>query len=133
MAFSVRGKYILLSILLILASINFTRTAYDILKSSKRLDDLEEEVSGLDSRKQRLQQEIERKKTPEYVEEKARNELNMIKPGEKIVVFVNDALGKTSSAPSYETASSNVLSATDTVATKKSPNLLQWYRLFFDK
>ncbi len=133
MVFSVRGKYILLSILLILASINFTRTAYDILKSSKRLDDLEEEVSGLDSRKQRLQEEIERKKTPEYVEEKARNELNMIKPGEKIVVFVNDTLGKASSAPSFDTGNKNVLSATDTVVTDKSPNPVQWYRLFFDK
>jgi cell division protein DivIC len=133
MAFSARGKYILLSVLLILASINFTRTAYDILKSSKRLDDLEEEVSGLNSRKQRLQEEIERKKTPEYVEEKARNELNMIKPGEKIVVFVTETLGKNNNSPVYNENNTNVLSATTVVDPPKSPNPVLWYRLFFDK
>ena len=132
MAFSARGKYILLSILLILASINFMRTAYDNLKSSRRLDDLEKEVATLDAKKQQLQREIERKKTPEYVEEKARNELNMLRPGEKMVVFV-DATSSNQQPLFKESPPGNVLSATNVVKAEKSPNILLWYKLFFDK
>lgn len=130
MAISAKGKYILLSILLILASINFTRTAYDILKSSKRLDDLEDDVSLLDAKKQRLESEISKKKTPQYVEEKARNELNMIKPGEKIVVFVGNKK-ETSASPVFSENANNVLSASTKIPEKKSPNPVLWYKLFF--
>jgi len=79
-------KYILISILFILASINFTKTALEILENSKRLDNLSQEVGEMKKEKQDYQNKVAFKKTDEYVEEKARNDLNLIKPGEKVYV-----------------------------------------------
>lgn len=79
-------KYILLSVLFILAAINFTKTAIEILENSKRLDSLSQEVDGLEQDKKDYINSVAYKKTDEYVEEKARNDLSLIKPGEKVYV-----------------------------------------------
>lgn len=116
---------------MVLASINFIRTAYSILKSSSRLDDLEDEVSQMETKRDRLLAEIEEKKTPEFIEEKARNELNMIKPGERLIVFVNDSLHK-NTAPTYAPNKEGpVLGVSDMANVKKSSNPELWLRLFF--
>lgn len=84
-------KYILLSLLFALATINFTRTTLDILKSSQRLEDVNKELTVLGAKKTDLERSINYAKTDEFVEEKARNELNMVKPNEKVfVVQKND-------------------------------------------
>jgi len=80
-------KYILISILFIFASINFTKTALEILENSKRLDNLSQEVDEMNKEKQDYKNKVAYKKTDEYVEEKARNDLNLIKPGEKVYVI----------------------------------------------
>jgi len=79
-------KYIVLSVLFILASINFTRTAIEILENSKRLDSLSQDVKEMEEEKREYTNKIAYKQTDEYIEEKARNELNLIKPGEKVYV-----------------------------------------------
>lgn len=79
-------KYILLSLLFGLATINFIRTTLDILKSSERLDDVNKEVLGLEVKKATIEKDIQYAKTDEFVEERARNELNLIKPSEKVFV-----------------------------------------------
>ncbi len=86
MAMPAQTKYIVLSVLFILASINFTRTALEILENSKRLDSLSQEVKEMEEEKQDYKNEVAYKKTDEYIEEKARNDLNLIKPGEKVYV-----------------------------------------------
>jgi len=87
MAVPAHTKYIFISILFILASINFTKTALEILENSKRLDNLSQEVDEMKGEKQEYQNRVAYKKTDEYVEEKARNDLNLIKPGEKVYVI----------------------------------------------
>jgi len=79
-------KYIALSILLTVATINFTRTIFDILESSKRLTNTKAEVLSLETKRIELENELERKKTAEFIEEKARNELNLKKPGEDVFI-----------------------------------------------
>jgi cell division protein FtsB len=126
-----KTKYILISILLIIASINFTKTAYEILKSSKRLDDLHGEINGLEATKTGFIKEIDYKKTQDYVEERARNDLNMIKPGEQILVFVNkNQQNPPSGVPGDVEAATSTRPAPQ---TNKQSNPQLWYRLFFDK
>lgn len=86
MAMPAQTKYILLSVLFILASINFTRTAIEILENSKRLDSLSQEVKELEEERRDYTNKVAYKQTDEYVEEKARNDLSLIKPGEKVYV-----------------------------------------------
>ena len=61
MGFVPRKKHLLLSALLILASINLVRTTIGILKSSKRLEDAQNEVSLLEQEKVALQKSNEYK------------------------------------------------------------------------
>lgn len=73
-----------------------------------------------------LNADIEYKKTDAYIEEKARNDLNMIKPGEQVYVVVDS--GK-------DTSSNKVLGTQDKKNTDeksaKDANWYAWYRLFF--
>ena len=86
MAVPAQTKYVLLTILFVMASINFTKTALEILENSKRLGSLSQEVKEMKEEKKDYENEVSYKKTDEYIEEKARNDLNLIKPGEKVYV-----------------------------------------------
>lgn len=115
-------KYILGSILLVFLSVAFIRSTFTVFKSSGRLDDVKKEVSDLEAEKTRLEKEIEYKNTEAYIEEKARNDLNLIKPGEKVYVV-------TGTVGSQE---EKILSAQDEKESSKDSNYYMWYRLFFD-
>ncbi|RJR27115.1 septum formation initiator family protein [candidate division WWE3 bacterium] len=128
-------KYIALSVLLVIASVNFTKTTLEIIKSSQRLDDLRDEVSLMEQEKNDLEGSVEFKKSDEYVEEKARNDLNLAKPGEKLFV-VKDKGEPQKARDTDEPEDSSVLSAFDKLekqsdSDKKENNLYLWYRLFF--
>ncbi len=90
MAVPAHMKYMLLTVLFVLASFNFTRTALEIIENSKRLDSLSQEVEEMKEDKRNYENEVAFKKTDEYIEEKARNDLNLIKPGEKVYVVSGD-------------------------------------------
>jgi cell division protein DivIC len=119
-------KYVLFTAILFALSIGFIRSTLSIFKSKERLDSVQKEVAGMEKQVKDLNSDIEYKKTNAYIEEKARNDLNMIKPGEQVYVVVDS--GK--SAPS-----SNVLGTQDTNAKKESvskdANWYAWYKLFF--
>lgn len=127
-----RFKYILGIIFFAVLSINTIKSALNVLKSKDRLDRVNEEVAVLENQKRQIEEEIEFKKTDEYVEEKARNDLNLIKPGERVYVVKS----------AEEDRTGNVLSETDTVLSQtegleeggrqKNENWYSWYRLFFD-
>ena len=126
-------KYLILSALFIFASVNFTRTTLEILKSSQRLDDLKDEVNELGIQKSQLNNEIEYKQTDDYIDEIARNDLNLVKPGEKVYVIQGDNLEADDSGVDSE---SSVLGEIADRANKNSEisdsNAYQWYKLFFD-
>lgn len=79
-------KYLILTVMFAIASINFTRTTIEILNSSKRLDTMRLEVSALKTRKTTLEQEIAYANSADFIEEKARNQLGMVRTGEDVVV-----------------------------------------------
>jgi cell division protein FtsB len=122
-------KYVVISILFILAAINFTRTTLEILKSSKRLDDLKVEVTQLEEHKNSLEDDIQYKNSDEYVEERARNDLNLVKPGEKVYVVENLDL-KVS-----DNKKDDVLSSFSKKVEERSKSqgsyAYQWFELFF--
>jgi cell division protein FtsB len=100
-------KYLVLALLFIGITVNLTKTTWDMLKSKDRLLSLDREVAQLRDKKTGIEDSIEYKKTDGFVEDFARNELNLIKPGEDVVVVSthtidlpeNTAIAKNSVVP----------------------------------
>jgi cell division protein FtsB len=86
MSFPAYVKHIGLAILFLLATVNFTRTTLDVLESSQRLDEIRTEVTLLGDDKIALEEELEYKKSVDFVEKEARNKLGFVKPGEEVFV-----------------------------------------------
>ena len=80
-------KYIFLIAILWGGTLSMANTTRKILQSSRRLQEGENEIARLEKEKEKLETQIEYKKTPEYIEEIARNKLNMAKPGEEIYMY----------------------------------------------
>jgi cell division protein FtsB len=115
-------KYLLGSILFIFLSVSFVKSSFDVLKSKDRLDEVNVEVQELEEEKSEIEKDIEYRRSDEYVEEKARNELNLIKPGEKVYVVMGG-----------DDPSEGVLSETDVAEEPDDKsNWYSWYKLFFD-
>jgi cell division protein FtsB len=131
MSVPARTKYIFLTILFVLAAINFTRTAMEIIDNSKRLEDLSQEVNQMEGQKNDLQSSVEYKKTDDYVEEKARDDLNMVKPGEKVYVIPKELgeLNLESSVLGKKTLAGN-LSARN---PEDESNIMRWVKLFTER
>jgi len=69
------------------ASINMIITTRKIVRNSRRLRGVKEEVLSLRQEKNQLIQEINDKETQEYIEKTAREELNLVKPDEEIYIY----------------------------------------------
>jgi cell division protein FtsB len=119
-------KYVLITALLFVLSAGFIKSTLSILKSKERLDDVQKEVASMQKQVKDLNADIEYKKTDVYIEEKARNDLNLIKPGEQVYVVV-DSGKNTSSAEVLGTQSNN----TGKKNNPKDANWYSWYKLFF--
>ena len=128
MAVPARTKYIVLTILFILASINFTRTALEIIDNSKRLDSLSQEVKEMEEEKGKLEESVEYKKTDEFIEEKARNDLNLIRPGEKVYVIPKE-LQDSNLEPNVLGENSTSAGVFRRVESEES-NIMKWVKLF---
>ncbi|MFC1722451.1 septum formation initiator family protein [Patescibacteria group bacterium] len=128
MAIPAQTKYLFLIVLFVVASINFTRTTLEIIENSKRLDGLSQEVDDLEQKKTQLEESVAYKSTDDYIEEKARNDLSLVRPGEKVYVIPKEL--------TESVASENVLGE----KTDKTPyfltenddesNLKKWLKLF---
>lgn len=60
------------------------------MQSSKRLGESKEEVLSLKSEKEELEEQVEYKKTQSFIEETAREKLNMILPNEEVYIYPED-------------------------------------------
>ena len=131
MAMPAHTKNILLSVLFVLAAVNFTRTALEILENSKRLDGLSQEVDQLEEEKREYTNQVAYKKTDEYVEEKARNDLNLIKPGEKVYVVPSGLreVDLESEVMGHKTAAEKLFLG----RFGEDSNLMRWLRLFLSR
>ena len=118
-------KYIVVSIVLLIASVSFLKTTLQIMKSNYRLDQLRTEVLDLEKNKSDLRKEVEYQKTDAYIEEEARNKLSLVKENE-IVFVVDPELQK-------ELSSGDVLSGGDEFISEdgsvEPSNFGQWLDL----
>jgi cell division protein FtsL len=124
MSKSTKFKYIIGTVVLFVVSISLIKSSIQVFKSKGRLDDVQTELSRLESEKKRLEDEIAYKQTDEYIEEKAREDLNLIKPGEKVYVVVGQ---------DTKSSSESVLSGSSErkKSDSRDKNWYSWYKLFF--
>ncbi len=129
-----KSKYKILGllVLLLLACWSFARTTIEIMKSSHKLDASKQEIADLEAKKAELEKSIEYKKSEDYVEKTARNELNLIKPGE--TVFVVKSL-KPEQTQEVDEKSGTITKNKKIIGTltldKRIENLQDWWNLFF--
>ena len=117
----------LISVLLLVLSLSFLRSTYEILQSTKRLTKVKEEVEDLKRQKEFLEKTIAYKESDAYIEQIARNELNLVRPEEEVYVVkglasntFGDVLGEVSNKEV------DFKGYTDAV-------WYMWYRLFVSK
>lgn len=85
-----KGVLLLLLLLLVLVG-RATWGLYAKERESRRnLDRVEAELLGLQLREEKLRADIARLKTPEGVETEIREQFQVAKPGEKMIVLVDD-------------------------------------------
>ena len=85
-----RGVIIALLLILILV----TKATWSVYskesESRKRLDSVEANLTALQAREKKLREDIERLKTPEGIEAQIREQFQVAKPGEKMVMMVDE-------------------------------------------
>jgi len=88
-----------------------------LLKAGQQIKIIEEKVLKLEEKNRELSQKRQYYQSKEFIEEEARNKLNMAKPGETIVILppnVNEFLNRPK-----------------TQANSSLPNWKKWWDLFF--
>lgn len=125
-------KQIIVAIILLALSFSFLKSGFDALGSKKRLQEAHEKAAELVSQRDALKKDIHYKESSEYVEQSARNDLNMIKPGEK--VYVPKGLADRG-LESAKKNNGSVLGANkdiiDSEDSEKNEIWYMWYRLLF--
>lgn len=96
------------------------------MQSKKRVEIIKSEVFELEKKKMELSQDLTFQKTPAFIEQEARNKLNMVKPNEE--VFVIDENLDISSNKSAVLSSATTK---ETEYSKKQANLYSWIKLLF--
>lgn len=88
------------------------------LTSSSRLDEAVDEVSKLQDQNRMLKERLSKVQEYRFMEEIARDKLQMAKPGETVVIISEEKI-------------QDLLQAQNPVAPIKLPNWQVWLRLFF--
>ena len=98
--------------------IGLVRQIKDALEAGSRLDRATDEVSALQAENRSLKQKLENSKSFEFIEEIARNKLNLGKPNETVVIIQKELID-------------NLINAQKKVEEPKLPNWKGWLRLFW--
>lgn len=109
---------IFLVIFSIFILISLARQISEALTSGKRLDHQVEEVSKLQMENRQLKEKLSFVRDFNYIEEIARNKLNLAKPGETVVVIPDQAI-------------KNLLNSEKKFEEEKVAYWEGWMRLFF--
>ena len=89
----------------------------------RRLAGTEKEVAETIKRKESLEKEVAQKQSLEYLEREARDRLNLVKPGERIVIL-----------PPKEQVSGIRFQelGSEITVDQQIPNWQKWWKLFFE-
>lgn len=116
-----RSRWFLLGIFVLtaLAIFAFGRAYYQGYQVRQEIARLQEEARRLEGKKIETLELLQYAQTKDFVEEKARTELNMIKPGEKVAVVAKNTGATSSGQENAEVVKSINLS-----------NFKKWWRFF---
>ena len=117
-----RWFLLVLFCLAILLIFSYIRAYYQEYKVRSEIDTLHEEVRGLEAKKLETMEVYKYVQSQSFVEEKARTELNLLKPGEKMAII-----------PSSSSTNSIGQPEPDLVKWSNVKNSIKWFKFFFFK
>lgn len=89
---AVKRRLVYLLVLVVILAVS-SFSVYNLISQKAALNEAKAKQEQLQKEKEKLQQELTQVNSDEYVEQQARKQLNMIKPGE--LLFVVDSDGET--------------------------------------
>lgn len=95
----------------------YAKTYYQDYQIRQQIIQLQDNARNLETRKLELLEALEYVKSKSFVEEQARTELNLVKPGEQMMVIPNGN-------------KSNGQVSTPVVESPSQPNYLKWWNFF---
>lgn len=117
--FSSRWFLLVLLVVAILVAVSYGRAYYRDYQVRQEITRLQDEVKKLEAKKIETMEILQYVKSNNFIEEKARTELNLIKPGEKMVIV---ASGTKLGGSELETPKDY---------GQDLPNPVKWWRFFF--
>ena len=114
------GFFICGSLLLVLATYSFSKDFIRNYKLDKEIAALETEMNNLKQNNVKLTDLIRYFDSESYIEEKARLELGLMKPGESLVLVPKKIADENSD-----------INKSVAMIIENSPNLKKWWRYFF--
>lgn len=108
--------FVVLVFSLILVVIGLARSIYDLWRKQDLMISYEKQLMKQKEENNSLKKQLSSTANPNFVEEQARNNLFLVKPGEQDVIIPNELLNSSSSAKPIE---------------DNTPNWKKWWNLFF--
>lgn len=109
---------ILIAFLIVsLVAYNLVNQIFGAFKASDRLSEAAGRLYSLEIKNKELKDTLKNAKTPDFIEEQARNKLGLVKEGETVIVISQEKIKQVLGAKRTEEI--------------KLPNPLGWLRLFF--
>lgn len=119
-----RLVYFFLLILGLYLVVSLSRSIYSLTQKTKDVDVIKKQVDGQLSENSRLNQALTEAQSQEFIEQQAREKLNMAKKGEAVVVIPSELITKIASREA--TVSSSFFDRPERI-----PNWKKWWKLFF--
>jgi cell division protein FtsB len=116
-------KNVLLIFVSLVFAVGLVKTLGNISQGRRRLAEVKDEVTRTAKQKQDIEEEIKQRESLLYLETEARNRLNLIKPGERVVIMPKKPEVAGSSDGSLGSPADDSL---------PEPNWVKWKRLFFN-
>ncbi len=110
-------------VILILVSIGYGRSVYQSYKIKQEINSLQEQIHSLEKKKLESMDILSYVMSRDFVEEKARTELNLKKPDEKVIVFYD----KNGEEKNGRQGSEDIEESTG----QKFSNPIKWWYYFF--
>ncbi len=116
----VRSKLFRLIIFIasLLVIVTLPQSIYSLWKKRDIVSERKLVFERIKSENERLKRELAEAQTPQYIEEQAREKLNMVKEGEKIVLMPKSQISMTNDQLNQD-------------KEEQTPNWKRWWRLFF--
>lgn len=104
----------------ILLFISYVRAYYQEYRVRQEIEDLQKQLHSLESKKIETMELLKYAQSSTFAEEKARTELNLIKPGENVAIINNN-----------DQSESNRQEKQDMIKWSQVSNPIKWFKFFF--